>query len=247
MIELLVVISIIGLLIAILLPALGSAREGARMAQCGSNQKQWVTVGTAHAVDYKGYFPRAYAYRFTWLSGQLEGQQQHWLTTLNDDDASQIEWRRAGTTFKEYKNFGMGLEMLTCPSTDLFLPEEIPNRVRFSSYSIMGGLEATAKVAFRRWSSVAPVDTLDDDDASNRVFVSDSMYIGGGVNSVRTNHLDEQSKTGIAAQLLGFGDGHVVTFGPRYYGRDADPEVDVSYSSPSTGFFFWEGAPKTES
>jgi len=45
LIELLVVISIIALLIAILLPALGAAKEAARMSQCLSNQHQFA-VGT---------------------------------------------------------------------------------------------------------------------------------------------------------------------------------------------------------
>ena len=57
LIELLVVIVIIGILAAILLPALARALEGARRASCASNLKQFALVFKMYANEYHGYFP----------------------------------------------------------------------------------------------------------------------------------------------------------------------------------------------
>jgi len=54
LVELLVVISIIALLIGILLPALGSAREAARATACQANQRQIGTAMTAYYADHQG-------------------------------------------------------------------------------------------------------------------------------------------------------------------------------------------------
>ena len=53
LIELLVVISIIALLIAILLPALGAARDSARNVQCLANLRQQGIAGSAYTNDHK--------------------------------------------------------------------------------------------------------------------------------------------------------------------------------------------------
>lgn len=59
LIELLVVISIIALLIAILLPALGAARASARDTQCKSNLHQLINSEMAYVADNKQLFTNA--------------------------------------------------------------------------------------------------------------------------------------------------------------------------------------------
>ena len=70
LIELLVVISIIALLISILLPALGSAREAARRVECMSRIKALVFLNYTYAEDHKQ----------TWVNYDM-GSARSWVRT----------------------------------------------------------------------------------------------------------------------------------------------------------------------
>src|SRR6188768_3355844 len=73
LVELLVVIAIIGVLVALLLPAVQMARESARRTQCGNHLKQ-LGLASQNFNDIRGFLPPAR------VSNDATDAAKNWVT-----------------------------------------------------------------------------------------------------------------------------------------------------------------------
>lgn len=112
LIELLVVISIISLLIAILLPALQSARDASRKIQCMSNLRQYGIIAIMYDNDYKE------------------------LPMTEGNSSRHNEWQTdTGLTLKNA--YGLTQNLRSCPSAPQW--DRVSTNNISSMYDLIGG------------------------------------------------------------------------------------------------------------
>lgn len=122
LVELLVVIAIIGVLIALLLPAVQAAREAARRTQCQNGLRQWA-IGLHNRHDVHKRFPMGTTTKYwSWRSELLPFVEQGAVYDLINFDyaPNSFEWVRAQIAISPAKSPANKLfEIAKCPDEPL--------------------------------------------------------------------------------------------------------------------------------
>ena len=130
LVELLVVIAIIGILVALLLPAVQAAREAARRMQCSNNLKQiglaLLTYENANESLPPGGLPSPTAYGHSWWVRILPHLEQGNIYDKFDEQAehgTSTGWLSesfgGGNDHNRQLFYGVELPVLRCPSSSL--------------------------------------------------------------------------------------------------------------------------------
>jgi prepilin-type N-terminal cleavage/methylation domain-containing protein/prepilin-type processing-associated H-X9-DG protein len=220
LIEVLVVIAVIALLISILLPALRSARETAKMMLCLSNQKQLSLAFTLYASEYKDGLVGSYtdldARSDSWTDWprsatgiKLSEAQLRALTTI---EPSHTEAMQRGRLFP----YASDHRVYHCPSDTravaprngaarAYVTYSIPNYLNGDQVYETTNIGGTGKVVRRMTDLWRPAD--------NYAFVEESDPRGLNINSWvlylnREQWVDPLTVWHGDQGTIGFADGH---------------------------------------
>lgn len=197
LVELLVVIAIIGILIALLLPAVQAAREAARRGQCANNLKQLGLGLLNYESAYRSFPPRAVwgyeagsapypHYHHTWLTAILPFIEQQ--TLYNRIDHNLPAWGQSA--------IGTAVASLRCPSDAGYNTPSQTYNVAITNYVVCEGFDWWTA---RSGGSIVNVDIYP-------VFGHSSASVGARPYTTRMADItDGTSNTLMAAEVTSFG------------------------------------------
>jgi prepilin-type processing-associated H-X9-DG protein len=168
LVELLVVVAIIGLLTALMLPAVQTARESARRTQCQSNLRQLGIAMALHA-NAKGAFPvgcLGYRGDFT-VNPPVRARFIAWNVWLLPFLEEEAVFDAIDTSVPSYEAVNKPaaatiISVFLCPSTakpELRNPKDLWKGSAFSDYGGIYGVEGPSRVR----DDVGAVQTIRDD------------------------------------------------------------------------------------
>jgi prepilin-type N-terminal cleavage/methylation domain-containing protein len=173
LIELLVVISIIAVLIAMLLPALGKARDQAMRTKCLASQRQLAIACNAYSNDWKGFMPQ----RDAWSAGI----EVTYFYPPAENRYYGIGLTFAGGYVNDYRLFYCPSFNVPAYSPDLWKPYWVqPN-----PYALYINLSYEYRPSSARWPepNIYRAWNTSDPDAVGRGILADFFLYGQAVNA----------------------------------------------------------------